>query len=110
MSLQNVIEVTFEDFDQVVLRSNVPVAVDFWAPWCRPCVALAPIFEQLAGKFAGKAKFAKFNVDENPLASDKYSVRTIPTVGVFKNGELTDQAVGGRAIVELLERLAKDVS
>lgn len=95
MANQNVM--TFEDraFETEVLKSEVPVLVDFWAPWCAPCRAIAPAVEELAGKYAGKIKVGKLNVDDHPVTPQRYNIRGIPTLLVFKNGEVVDQVVGG---------------
>lgn len=102
MSSKNVVEITFDDFDRVVLRSDVPVVVDFWAPWCGPCVAFGPVFERLASKFAGKAKFVKFNVDTDPDTAKAHQVRSVPTVMLFKNGREVYRTVGLSNDVEVM--------
>jgi thioredoxin 1 len=89
-----VLEVSDATFDQEVLQSEQPVLVDFWAAWCGPCKAIAPIVEGMAATYAGKLKVAKVNVDENGATPSRYSVRGIPALLFFKNGQLADQIVG----------------
>jgi len=94
MAGNNVLETTDANFESDVLKSDVPVVVDFWAVWCGPCRALAPIIEELAEDNQGKIKVYKVNTDENPNVPSQYGVRGIPTVIVFNNGEAVDQSVG----------------
>lgn len=82
------------NFDIEVLKSDVPVLVDFWAPWCGPCKAIAPSLDQLSTEYAGKAKIVKLDVDENQEISNRYGVMSIPALLVFKNGEVVDRMVG----------------
>jgi len=81
-------------FETDVLNSNVPVVVDFWAEWCGPCKQIGPALEEIASEMGGKLTVAKVNIDENPNAPSKYGVRGIPTLLLFKNGELVDRKVG----------------
>ncbi len=87
-------QITDADFDSTVLQSDVPVLVDFWASWCGPCRAMEPIIEELAAEYEGKAKIVKMNVDESPETPQKFSIMSIPTFIVFKNGESVQQLVG----------------
>jgi thioredoxin 1 len=89
-----VLEVSDATFDQEVLRSEQPVLVDFWAVWCGPCKAIAPVVDSLAAAYAGKLKVAKVNVDENGATPSRYGIRGIPTLLLFKGGKVTDQIVG----------------
>ena len=87
-------KVSDQDFDAEVLKSNQPVVVDFWAEWCGPCKMIAPALEELAGAMNGKVKIVKLNVDENPATAAKYGIMSIPTLMLFKNGELASRQVG----------------
>ena len=89
-----VLEVSDATFDQEVLKSEQPVLVDFWAVWCGPCKALAPIVEVVAATYAGKLKVAKVNVDENSATPSRYGIRGIPSLLFFKGGKVADQVVG----------------
>ena len=88
--------ITFTDdnFEDEVLKSNVPVLIDFWAIWCGPCRLIAPIVEELANEYEGKAKIGKLDVDSNQQTSIKYGVRSIPTLLLFKDGELKETIIG----------------
>jgi len=89
-----VTEIEDSSFDSEVLQSEKPVLVDFWAPWCGPCKAIGPMVEELAGDFGDKIKFAKFNVDNNPVMPGKYGIKAIPTLILFKEGNVVDQIIG----------------
>jgi thioredoxin 1 len=89
-----VLEVNDLSFENEVIKSETPVVVDFWAPWCGPCRILAPVTEKLAETYAGKVKFCKINVDENPEISSKYGVMSIPTLIFFKSGDQKDSSLG----------------
>jgi len=89
-----VAKVSDADFDAQVLKSAEPVVVDFWAEWCGPCRMIAPALEEIAGTMCGKVKIVKLNVDENPATAAKYGIMSIPTLMLFKNGELASRQVG----------------
>jgi len=103
--MSNVVEINGDNFEAEVLNSDVPVLVDFWAPWCGPCKMLGPIVEELADDFGGKAKVAKINVDDNQDLAAKFSVRGIPTVMVFKGGSSVNSFVGLKSKDDLAEAL-----
>ncbi len=91
---KNLINVTDDSFKKEVLDSEIPAFVDFWASWCGPCRMIGPVFEELSNEYAGKVKFAKVNVDENPKTPSNYGVRGIPTLIMFKGGKAVEQIVG----------------
>ena len=91
---QQIVHVSDSSFEHDVLQSNIPVLLDFWAEWCGPCKMIAPILDQIAAEYAGKVLVAKMNVDENPKTPMKFSVRGIPTLILFKNGQLQGQKIG----------------
>jgi len=103
----DIMEIADNNFDAEVLESEKPVLVDFWAPWCGPCKAIGPILEDLAGKFNEKIKFAKCNVDDNPVSPGKYGIRSIPTLIFFKKGAIEEQVVGVVAKSKLEEIINK---
>lgn len=89
-----VIDITDQSFDEEVLKSDVPVVVDFWAPWCGPCLMISPMTEKLSDEYKGKVKFCKLNVDENPQAARKHQVMSIPLLLFFNGGEVVDESLG----------------
>jgi thioredoxin 1 len=92
--MSNALEVTDKTFEQEVKQSQTPVLVDFWAPWCGPCKALGPIIDELASEYDGKVKVVKVNTDENVETAQTFRISGIPSLLVFKNGELVEQMVG----------------
>ena len=102
-----VTDINDESFDQEVIQSDIPVLVDFWAPWCGPCKSIAPVVEELAGEFEGRLKVVKVNVDDNKEAAMKYNVKGIPNLIIFKGGESQEQIVGAVAKQELAAAIEK---
>ncbi len=90
----NLIQATDATFEQEVIKSSLPVLVDFWAPWCGPCLMVAPVIEQIAETYRGQLKVVKVNVDENPEVSIRYQIMSIPTLILFKDGHPVDSVVG----------------
>ena len=92
--MSEVLHINDADFETTVVQSDIPVLVDFWAPWCGPCKMIAPILDEIAPEFEGKAKIVKINVDDNQLVAGQFGVRSIPTLLLFKNGQLVATQVG----------------
>ena len=103
--MANVLELNGNNFDTEVLKSDSPVLVDFWAPWCGPCKLIGPIIEELAGEFDGKAKIGKVNVDNNQDLAAKYGIKGIPTVMLIKGGEVVESFVGLKSKEDLAAAL-----
>lgn len=99
--------ITVDDttFDQAVLKSKIPVLVDFWAPWCHPCLMTAPVLEELAGEYAGRLTIAKLDVDQNTKTAAKYAIMSIPNLIIFKDGKPAAQIVGYKPKAELKREL-----
>ncbi len=107
--LSQPLNVVDNTFDTLVLSSTLPVLVDCWAPWCGPCRAVGPVLDELAIKYKGKLKIAKINVDENPGISARYSISSIPTMFLVKDGKIIDQLVGALSKEELEKQIARIV-
>lgn len=105
----NISVVTDTNWDQQVLKSDVPVLVDFWAEWCGPCHALAPTVESIAGAYGAKMKVFKLNVDENEKTAAKYGIRSIPTLMLFKAGQVAEVLIGNRPKNEITQTIDKHV-
>lgn len=105
-----VLEFTDGNFEQEVVSSDQPVLVDFWAPWCGPCKLMLPTIEELAGEFAGKVRIGKLNTDENPQTATSHQITAIPTVLLFKGGEVVDRFVGVTPKEKFAEKLNSHVA
>jgi thioredoxin len=107
--MSNAIPVTDANFDTEVLKAGTPVLVDFWAPWCGPCRAVGPAVDAIAQEFVGKVKVVKVNTDEEQEVAIKYGVGSIPTLMVFKNGEMVERIMGNRPKAELAALVSRHV-
>lgn len=107
MASDKIVNVTDATFEAEVLKADKPTLIDFWASWCAPCKAIAPIVDELAAEYEGKIKVTKMNVDENPSTPSKYGVRGIPTLLLFKEGNVVDQKVGAVPKSQLADMLKK---
>ncbi len=105
-----IIQVGDDNFEAEVIRSNLPVLIDFWAPWCGPCKSIAPVIEELAREYEGKLKVAKLNVDENPVTPSRYGVRGIPNLLILRGGTVKEQLVGAVPKARLVNAIEKVLS
>ncbi|OLP17542.1 thioredoxin [Leptolyngbya sp. 'hensonii'] len=101
------VQVTDSTFEQEVLKSDIPVLVDFWAPWCGPCRMVAPVVDEIAQQYEGQVKVVKVNTDENPSVATTYGIRSIPTLMIFKGGQRVDMVVGAVPKTTLANTLEK---
>jgi thioredoxin len=108
--MKNTVEGTDANFDQEVIKSEIPVLVDFWAPWCGPCKIIAPVIDEIATEYVGKLKVVKLNTDDNQHVAIKYGIRSIPTLGIFKEGKVVDAVIGAVPKKMLEERLSSYVA
>ncbi|MDK2801193.1 MAG: thioredoxin 1 [Clostridiales bacterium] len=109
MASKNVLTITKDNFDQEVRNSDIPVLVDFWAAWCGPCRMVAPIIDELADDFNGRAKVGKLNVDEQRELAAEFRVMSIPTIMLFKNGEIVDKVVGARSKADFAAMIERNL-
>ncbi len=110
MAGANVITLTRENFDAEVLKAATPVLVDFWAEWCGPCKMIGPIVDELASDFDGRAKFGKVNVSDQEGIANQFGIRAVPTILIFKGGEIVEQVVGMRSKRDLTANLEKHLA
>ena len=101
------IQVTDATFEEEILKCQLPVLVDFWAPWCGPCRAMGPVIDELANEYTGQVKVAKMNVDENPSTPSKYGIRASPTLILFKGGEVVEQITGAVSKSSIKEMISQ---
>ena len=107
---QSIIHVTDSSFEQDVLKSSTPVLLDFWAEWCGPCKMIAPILDEIAAEYAGRVVIAKMNVDDNPKTPSRYGIRAIPTLIIFKEGNVSEQITGAVASSQIKNAINKVIA
>jgi thioredoxin 1 len=107
--MKNYVEGTDSNFEQEVLKSELPVLVDFWAPWCGPCRIIAPVVEEISNEYQGKIKVVKMNTDENQATAIQYGIRSIPTLGIFKDGKVVDAVIGAVPKKHLIDKLTPHI-
>ncbi len=105
--MANIIQVGDDNFEEEVIRSKLPVLIDFWAPWCGPCKSIAPVIEELASEYEGKLKVTKLNVDDNPNTASRYGVRGIPNLLILNEGAVKEQVVGAVPKGRLVDAIEK---
>ncbi|MFM2082109.1 MAG: hypothetical protein RL380_800 [Verrucomicrobiota bacterium] len=110
MASPNVVTLTADNFNGEVVSSAAPVLVDFWAEWCGPCKMIAPVLDELADEYAGKVRIGKVNIDEHPALAAQFNVRAIPTLLLFKGGQVTEQMVGARSKRDLKASFDKSIA
>jgi len=108
--MSTVQSVTDADFDAVVLQSNVPILVDFWAPWCGPCKMIAPVLDALAAEYAGRVRIVKLDIDQNPNTALAYQVRSIPLLLLFKSGQIAARQIGATGQAQLRQMLEQHLA
>jgi thioredoxin 1 len=109
MASEKITVLTKDNFDEEVMKSDKPILVDFWAQWCGPCRAVSPIIDEIASDFEGKAKVCKVNVDEQGELAAKYRVMSIPTIMIFKDGQVAERVVGSRSKDEFIQIIEKSL-